>query len=66
MKRIVFNECWAGTNVVGISRYVYNIIKELDKLLENVADKYCVESLIPINTNDGDLNFNNIFIVKRG
>ena len=27
MKRIVFNGCWVGTNVVGVSRYAYNIIK---------------------------------------
>ena len=42
MKRIVFNGCWVGTNVVGVSRYAYNIIKELDKLLENSKDKYYV------------------------
>ena len=38
MKRIVFNGCWVGTNVVGVSRYAYNIIKELDKLLDGSKD----------------------------
>ena len=65
MKRIVFNGCWVGTNVVGVSRYAYNIIKELDKLLENFKDKYCVELLVPVNAMDYDLDFNNIKIVKK-
>ena len=66
MKKIVFNGCWVGTNVVGVSRYAYNIIKELDKLLENFYDKYCVELLVPVNAMDYDLDFNNIKIVKKG
>lgn len=66
MKRIVFNGCWVGTNVVGVSRYAYNIIKELDKLLEDSKDKYCVELLVPTDTAECDLGFNNIAIVKKG
>lgn len=66
MKRIVFNGCWVGTNVVGVSRYAYNIIKELDKLLEDSKDKYCVELLVPTDAVECDLGFNNIMIVKKG
>ncbi len=66
MKRIVFNGCWVGTNVVGVSRYAYNIIKELDKLLEDSKDKYCVELLVPADAVECDLGFNNIMIVKKG
>lgn len=36
MKRIVFNGCWVGTNVVGVSRYAYNIIKELNNFLRTL------------------------------
>lgn len=66
MKRIVFNGCWVGTNVVGVSRYAYNIIKELDKLLDGSKDKYYVELLVPADAVECDLGFNNITIVKRG
>lgn len=66
MKKIVFNGFWVGTNVVGVSRYAYNIIKELDKLLEDSKGKYCVELLIPTDASECDLDFNNITIVKKG
>ena len=66
MKRIVFNGCWVGTNVVGVSRYAYNIIKEFDKLLEDSKDKYYVELLVPADAVECDLDFNNITIVKKG
>lgn len=66
MKRIVFNGCWVGTNVVGVSRYAYNIIKELNKLLEDSKDKHCVELLVPADAVECDLGFNNITIVRKG
>lgn len=66
MKRIVFNGCWVGTHVVGVSRYAYNILKELDKLLVSSTDKYCVDLLVPANANDHELCFKNIAVVKKG
>ncbi|NJP41561.1 glycosyltransferase family 4 protein [Oscillospiraceae bacterium HV4-5-C5C] len=66
MKRIVFNGCWAGKNVVGVSRYAYNILRELDKLLDNSKDKYCVNLLVPANANEHELCFKNIVVVKKG
>ena len=33
MNTIVFNGCWVGTDIVGVSRYAHNLIIEIDKIL---------------------------------
>lgn len=64
MKKIVINGCWAGTQVVGVSRYALNLVKNLDSMID--TQKYTVELVVPKSAGNCRFDFENIKIVPVG
>lgn len=66
MKKIVFNGCWVGTDVDGVSRYAYNLIREMDKLLDKANENIRVEVAVPSSAVTESLDLRNIAVVRIG
>lgn len=65
MKKYVFAGDWVLEKIVGIQRYTYQLLLELDKMLSSGEVDFDVEILIPKNV-EWASPFNNIKVVRRG
>ena len=66
MNTIVFNGCWVGTDVVGVSRYAYNLVCEIDRILVNRNEDINIEIVVPQSADITSLKLRKIKIVKVG
>lgn len=65
MRNIVFAGDWVVEQAVGVQRYTYQILLELDKMLTEGVLDYNIELLVPCNANWQN-PFKNIRVINKG
>jgi glycosyltransferase involved in cell wall biosynthesis len=64
MKTIYINGKFLSQPLTGVQRFAFEILSELDNLLDQIADNYLFILLVPKNGVITDLNYNKIKVVK--